>query len=335
MTLTSVSVGHGSYVDYAYRYTFVSLFSRVQESTVRSTDNCQFQLGIYREIKGIITIDSGGLLMLLLDVENPGNTMPCPNCQCPFHELHSDDSLFSSAELNCLVTDAVKQVNFGAGDVVFAQGQPSVSLYSVNSGLVKITCHSADGREQIVGLSIPGKLLVGLQSIHGDCYEYSAVAASDVSACKISHRTLLTAVKSRPEIAMRLVAAVNAQLAHSRSLMLVMGHKCAAAKIASFLLLVAPKEHNGNGRFTLPFSRNDMAGILGLSEETVCRQMAEMKRKGVIYAPRGRMEIQDWDRLHAIAEGPAPKLEKNAGKMVGPRGLEPRTKRLRVSCSTN
>ena len=253
-----------------------------------------------------MTIDSGGRFVFLSDVRNTRANMPCPNCQCPFNELHTDDGIFSSAELNCLVTDAVKEVNFGAGDVLFAQGQRSASLYSVSSGLVKITCHSADGREQIVGLSIPGKLLVGLQSINDDRYEYSAVAASDVSTCKISHRALMSAVKSRPEIAMRLIAAVNAQLAHSRSLMLVMGHKCAAAKIASFLLLVAPKKHNGNGRFTLPFSRNDMAGILGLSEETVCRQMADMKRKGVIYAPRGRMEIQDWDRLHAIAEGPAP-----------------------------
>ena len=46
-----------------------------------------------------------------------------------------------------------------------------------------------------------------------------------------------------------------------------------------------------------------MASILGLSEETVCRQMAEMKRKGVIYAPRGRMEIQDWHQLGVIADG--------------------------------
>ena len=243
--------------------------------------------------------------MFSSDIRNPGVNVPCPNCQCPFHQLYTDDEMFSSAELNCLVTDAVKQVNFGAGDVLFAQGQPSTSLFSISSGLVKITCQSADGREQIVGLSIPGKLLVGLQSIGDDYYEYSAIAASEVGACKISHRALMSAVKSRPEIAMRLIAAVNAQLAHSRSLMLVMGHKCAAAKIASFLLLVAPKKHNGNGRFTLPFSRNDMAGILGLSEETVCRQMAEMKRKGVIYAPRGRMEIQDWDRLHAIADDSA------------------------------
>lgn len=229
--------------------------------------------------------------------------MTCANCECPFYELQSEDGLFSAADLNCLVTDALKQVEFRAGEVLFAQGQASSSLYSVSSGVVKITTHSEEGREQIVGLSSPGKLLVGLQSINDERYEYSAVAATDVSACKISHRALLTALVDRVDIALRLVTAVNAQLAQSRSLMEVMGHKSASAKIASFILLVAPKVHNGKTRFTLPFSRNDLAGLLGLSEETVCRQMADMHRKGIIYTPRGRMEIQDWRQLHSIADG--------------------------------
>ncbi|MBT8103957.1 MAG: Crp/Fnr family transcriptional regulator [Gammaproteobacteria bacterium] len=231
--------------------------------------------------------------------------MSCSNCECPFYEFHADDGPFSATELNCLVTDAVKQVKFLAGDVLFAQGQPSSSLFSISSGMVKITSNTKDGREQIVGLSTPGKLLVGLQSIDHDRYEYSAIAASDGEACKIRHRALLKAISDRAELAVRLISALNAQLAHSRSLMEVMGHKNAAAKIASFILLVAPKPEQGNGRFTLPFSRNDIAGLLGLSEETVCRQMAGMKREGIIYAPRGKMRIQDWDQLRAVAEGQA------------------------------
>ena len=55
----------------------------------------------------------------------------------------------------------------------------------------------------------------------------------------------------------------------------------------------------------MPFSRVEMASLLGLSEETVCRLMANMKRDGAIYAPRGYVEIRDWDRLHAIADGKA------------------------------
>ena len=175
-------------------------------------------------------------------------------------------------------------------------------IYSLTSGLVKITNVSADGREQIVGLSTPGKLLVGLQSISADRYEYTAVAETEVYACKIRHRGLLRAVRHEGDIALRLVSALNAQLAHARALMQVMGHKCASAKIASFIRLVVPHGHESNKRYTLPFSRREIANLLGLSEETVCRQMAKMKRRGILYAPRGRIEILDWHGLQAIAE---------------------------------
>ena len=85
--------------------------------------------------------------------------------------------------------------------------------------------------------------------------------------------------------------------------MKVMGHKKVAEKIAAFILLLAPGVQSEEDRNTLPFSRNEIADLLGLSEETVCRQMADMKRKDVIYAPRGRMEIQDRGQLRVIADG--------------------------------
>jgi CRP/FNR family transcriptional regulator len=193
-------------------------------------------------------------------------------------------------------------VRFGAREVLFAEGEPAEALFSLASGLVKITCHSPDGREQIVGLANPGNLLVGLQSLTNGHYKYTAVAETDVRACKIWHRVLLREVRQRGDVALRLIDALNAQLAHSRKLMCAMGHKGAAAKIASFISLIVPQSKHGNGRFTLPFSRAEIASLLGLSEETVCRQMAKLKRRGILYAPRGRIEILDWDALHAVAD---------------------------------
>jgi len=202
-----------------------------------------------------------------------------------------------------MLDDSVQRVNFRHGEILFMQGQPSSCLFAVVDGMVKICTHNADGREQIVGLSSPQSLLVGLQSMNDERYAYSAIAASNVKACKVNHRTLLERVRHRGDLAMRLIGAMNAQLAHSRALMEVLGHKCASSKIASFILLMTPKAKNGNGGFSLPFSRLEIASLLGLSEETVCRLMANMKREGAIHAPRGHIEIRDWDRLHAIADG--------------------------------
>jgi len=231
--------------------------------------------------------------------------MPCSNCDCPFQEIRALNGSDLSAEMQCMLNDSVQRTTFRHGEILFMQGQPSSCLFALSDGMVKICTHNADGREQIVGLSSPQSLLVGLQSLHDDRYAYSAIAASNVRACKINHRTLIDHVRDRGDLAVRLIEAMNAQLAHSRALMEVLGHKCAAAKIASFILLMTPKSKKANGGFALPFSRLEIASLLGLSEETVCRLMASMKRDGAIHAPRGRIEIRDWDRLHAIADGKA------------------------------
>lgn|GEM_PF-1034841 len=227
--------------------------------------------------------------------------MPCNNRKCPFYEVRSGDTELAEA-LRCVITDAVKEVSFERGEELFAEGQARASLFAVHEGLVKITSHTSDGQERIVGLSHPGKMLVGLQSLNDEHYQYSAVAATDVVACKIRQRALLTAVRKQGDIALRLIDAISAQLKHSRALLITMGHKSAAAKIASFILLVVPKSVRGRQRSTLPFSRGDIANMLGLSEETVCRQMAELKRMDILYAPRGAIEIHDWKKLQAIAD---------------------------------
>ena len=233
--------------------------------------------------------------------------MPCGsgNCQCPFQVIRSEDGPFSPAEIRCILDGAVQQVEFGNCEVLFMQGQPSNCLYAITDGMVKICTHTSDGDERIVGLSCPDRLLVGLQSMNEEHYSYTAIAATRVRGCKINHRTLLARVEKHPDVAIRIIEALNSQLAHSRALMQVLSHKSAAAKVAALILLMTPKSEHRNCDFRLPFSRLEMASLLGLSEETVCRLMAGMKRAGAIYAPRGKIEIRDWDQLYAIAEGDA------------------------------
>ncbi len=232
--------------------------------------------------------------------------MSCSNRLCPFNEVVRGAVESADPAFQCVIEDCTHVVEFDHSEVLFMQGQPSSNLYALTDGMVKICSNTADGREQIVGLSCPSNLLVGLQSINDDRYAYTAVAATPVKACRINHHAMLARVREQGNIAVRLIEAINSQLAHSRALMEVMGHRCAASKIAAFILLMTPKATNGNGtcncNVEMPFSRVEMAGLLGLSEETVCRSMAMMKRMGAVYAPRGRVEIRDWDRLHAIAD---------------------------------
>jgi CRP/FNR family transcriptional regulator len=228
--------------------------------------------------------------------------MSCGYSQCPFFELHAGTGETSETETQCIICDVVQKVTFKKGEILFLQGQPSTRLYSISDGLVKICTNNPDGSEQIVSLSGPGKLLVGLQSINDERYVYTAIALTLVQACEISDRALLDCAGDRSDVAMRLVDAMNAQLTHSRALVEVMGHKFAAAKVASLIMLMTPKSQHGDCCFGSHFSHADMASLLGLSDETVCRLMSKLKRLGAIESTRSKIRVCDWNKLEAFSE---------------------------------
>lgn len=228
--------------------------------------------------------------------------MRCRNPDCPFSLQLRGNGESSSHELSCLVSNSVKEVTFSPGDFLFSQDQPSCCVYVVNEGVAKILSVTPDGHEHIVGFANPRKLMVGLRSLSNSYYSDSAVAETSITACKIRKRALLAAVARDPTVAFRLIDAMNAQLAMSRAMIRAGEHHGSAAKIAAFLLLLLPQEKRSGKRYEFPYSRREIADILGLSEETVCRQMARMKRKDILYAPRGSIEIHDWDRLREIAD---------------------------------
>ena len=223
--------------------------------------------------------------------------MKCRNTECPFIMPYS-----GNGGPSCLISESVKEVSFSKGDFIFSQDQKSCCVYALTEGLAKIVSVTPDGREHIVGFANPHRLMVGLQSLSTENYTNSAVAETSVTACKIRKRALLAAVSSNPDVAIRLIDAINAQLAMSRALIRAAEHHGAAAKIAAFLLLLLPDRKHSKKRYVLPVSRAEIANILGLTEETVCRQMAEMRRQDILYAPRGSIEVHDWDGLRAIAD---------------------------------
>ena len=227
--------------------------------------------------------------------------MPCVNPECPFDASKKNECAPAGPHECCLVFDSVKQVRFSKGDTIFSQNEASCCVYALSSGIVKLCDVSHSGHEQIVGLASPHRLMIGLRSLSRPVYSVSAIAQTDVTACKIRKRSLVTAMSHDPEVAIRLIEALNCLLDLSRELTRVGEHHGARSKIAAFITLLMP-HLNGGGRYLdFPFSRAEMAGLLGLTEETVCRQMAELRRERVLYAPRGRIEILDWNALQDAA----------------------------------
>jgi CRP/FNR family transcriptional regulator len=90
--------------------------------------------------------------------------------------------------------------------------------------------------------------------------------------------------------------------------MLLLGRKTAREKIASLLAIIARRDVSLNPRgmgpivLDLPLTRGEMADYLGLTLETVSRQVSALRRDGVISLEGKRhVIIRDFDRLLEVA----------------------------------
>ena len=88
--------------------------------------------------------------------------------------------------------------------------------------------------------------------------------------------------------------------------MLLLGRKTAGERIAAFLFGMAARGPAAStGCVGLPMTRADIADHLGLTIETVSRNMARLCRDGTIAATKRGIQIRDRRALRGFGAGAA------------------------------
>ena len=192
--------------------------------------------------------------------------------------------------------------SFEAGQTIVWSDDKMDFVGSVVTGIATLTQAMEDGRTQMVGLLLPSDF-VGRPGRDGSPYD--VVATSDVVMCCFRKRPFEQMMQETPHIAQRLLEMTLDELDAAREWMLVLGRKTAREKIASLLSIIArrdPQQMNpprpGAVVFDLPLTREAMADYLGLTLETVSRQISALRRDGVIALEGKRhVTVPDMRRL--------------------------------------
>ncbi len=175
-----------------------------------------------------------------------------------------------------------------AGQTISSDADAGVAFANIISGVVKLTKTMADGRQQIVGLQFAPDFL---GRTFTDSNPNSAEAATDVELCSFPKADFEAILGRYPGLKHRLFSYTLDELDAARDWMLLLGRKTAQEKVASFLLLMARRAPNigcthsqelNYATYRLPLTRTDIADYLGLTLETVSRQMTKLKSEGAI-----------------------------------------------------
>ena len=191
---------------------------------------------------------------------------------------------------------------YDAGQPVVWSGDRMDFVASVVSGVASLTQTMEDGRTQMVGLLLPSDFLG--RPGRGTA-PYTVTATSELLLCCFRRRPFEEMMNRTPRIAARLLDMTLDELDAAREWLLLLGRKSAREKIASFLAILARREaalrHSrpeGRIEIDLPLTREAMADYLGLTLETVSRQMSALKRDGVIeLGGKRRVTVPDFAGL--------------------------------------
>ncbi len=192
--------------------------------------------------------------------------------------------------------------SYDPGQTVIWLGDTMDFVASVVSGVATLSQTMEDGRTQMVGLLLPSDF-VGRPG--RDQAAYNVKAITPVTLCCFRRKPFEEMMVRTPHIAARLLEMTLDELDAAREWMLLLGRKTAREKIASLLTIIARRETQskadvlqGSVAFDLPLTREAMADYLGLTLETVSRQISALKNGGVIELHGTRhIVVPDFARL--------------------------------------
>lgn len=192
--------------------------------------------------------------------------------------------------------------HFEAREPIFWRGDELQYVASIVEGVATLGKTLTNGQNQMVGLLLPSDFIghPGRTRI-----EFDVLAVSDVTLCCFDHGQFQELLIEMPHISQRMVQRALDELDAARDWMLLLGRKSAEEKVATFIELVARRQqiaqHAGlTAQLVMPLSRGDMAGYLGLTLETVSRQIGKMKSDGILeFSDKWHFKVIDMERLQS------------------------------------
>jgi len=190
------------------------------------------------------------------------------------------------------------RLRFARNQEIYGQGESEGCWYKVISGTVRISKLRTDGRRHIAEFCFSGDGF-GLES--GAERSFSAEAVEDVTLMGYSRGATERLAEANPAVARLLRDMTLKSLMAAQARLMILARMTAAERVVSFLLELS--ERNDDEKYIeLPMGRCDIGDYLGLTIETVCRVLSDLRRHGVIEVSPHSVKLLDRFALEAIGE---------------------------------
>lgn len=186
-------------------------------------------------------------------------------------------------------TDAIQQLihptHYQKGETVQQSGSNQARLLVLNRGRAKIVRTGDDGKQQIVDWLTPGDFSGEVAVFTGLPTDSQIVALENSSFCTIDGPDLKSVLAGSPDLALAVIEQLSQRLSGSQQQLESLSLLTAEQKIHQRLVALAA----GQTEFQLPMAKQDLAAELGITPETLSRQLKHLSDQGriALTGPRG------------------------------------------------
>ena len=198
------------------------------------------------------------------------------------------------------VADVIVPRTFGAGEVVFREGDAGDTCYIVSAGQARAVREHSDGRSITLATFGPGEIFGELAMFDDERRSATVEALEDTEAAAILGSDMRRMLAQQPDIAVKMLGALSRRLRETNERLSRQSFQTVQSRVASVLAdMVVSAQSQGAGEtdVLITATQSDLAQLAGSSRESASRFLAVLERAGVITQGRGRLIVHDPGRL--------------------------------------
>jgi len=191
--------------------------------------------------------------------------------------------------------------------ILFGEGNPSLAVYCILSGIVKVYKTGSKGEPLIIRLLGPGELVGYRAVLAREPYAATAEAVGDVTVCVIPADKILELLRVSSEFCQRMLLKLSRELLTSEEQMMALAQETVRARTLRMLVSFLDKaggELRVGGLLPVPLQRSEIAQMVGTSPETLSRTLRRLAHEEILQVTRTEIFIRDAARLRSLRRNP-------------------------------
>lgn len=189
---------------------------------------------------------------------------------------------------------------FGAGHVIFREGDASDTCYVVRSGHARAVRKHGDGRTLTLAHFGPGDIFGELAMFDDERRSATVETLDELESVAILGPDMRRLLREHSDIAVKLVIALGRRLRDANARISRQSFQSVQSRVAGVLaqlVIQAQGEGADDEDVLVTVTQADIAQLAGSSRESASRFLAVLERAGVVSQGRGRITVHDPDAL--------------------------------------